>query len=59
VVKKTMSNSKPCSRCVEFLKNYGVRRVYYSYDEKLIVEKVNQLKNEHVSSKYRKPWATF
>jgi deoxycytidylate deaminase len=59
IVKRKLSNSKPCSRCIEFLKNTGIRRVYYSCDEKIYIEKMNSIENEHLSSKYRKPWSTF
>lgn len=59
VIKNHLSNSKPCTRCLEKLKNYGFRKVYYSYDKKIIVEKTNQMENDHLSSKYRKPWSSF
>ena len=59
VVKTHYSNSKPCSRCVDMLKKYGVRRVYYSYERELKMEKVNELKNDHLSSKYRRAWSEF
>ena len=59
VVKTHLSNSKPCNRCVEMLKKHGVRRVYYSYERGLKMEKVNQLENEHLSSKFRRPWSEF
>jgi len=59
VVKTHLSNSKPCSRCVEMLKRHGVRRVYYSYERELKMEKVNELTNDHLSSRYRRPWSEF
>ena len=51
-----MSNSKPCARCLDLIKNYGIRKVYYSDEKRLIMEKTNNMETNHLSSKYRKPW---
>ena len=59
VVRKNLSNSKPCKRCLESLKNYGVRRVYYSCDNKLIMEKISQMETNYLTSKYTTPWSKF
>ena len=59
IVKKTMSNSAPCARCLKMLKEYNIRRVYYSYEKELKMEKVSEMENNHLSSKYRRPWSTF
>lgn len=59
VVKKNCSNSMPCVRCTDMLKRYGLRRVYYSFDGDLKMEKVSELNSDHVSSKFRKPFKEF
>ena len=59
VVRRTMNNSKPCQRCLNIIKSYGIKRVYYSYDGKLIKEKTNEMSTEHLSSRYRVPWNEF
>lgn len=59
VTKNTMSNSKPCKHCTEFLKKHGIRRIYYSYENDFIMEKTQNLKSDHLSAKYKKPWSQF
>ena len=59
VVKKNCGNSRPCVKCLERMKKLGVRRVYYSYDREIKVEKVNEMESTHVSAKYRRPWSDF
>ena len=59
VVKKNCGNSKPCVRCLNYLKSLGVRRVYYSVDREIKMEKVSEMKTDHVSGKYRRPWNEF
>jgi hypothetical protein len=54
-----LSNSTPCMRCTQMLKNYGLRRVYYSFGGALKMEKVNEMQSMHVSSRYRKPFSEF
>src|SRR5665647_1850369 len=57
VVKKTQnSNSKPCMKCLQKLKNAGIRRIYYTDGDKIIVEKASKMETTHLSSKYRRPW---
>ena len=56
VVRNTLSNSKPCKHCLKELKKYGIRRVYYSYNKNLLMEKVSEMKTEYITSKYRKSW---
>lgn len=50
-------NSRPCNRCLDFLKKVGIRRIYYSFYSELKMEKINIMESDHVSSKYRKSWA--
>ena len=59
VVKKNCGNSRPCMKCLESMKKLGVRRVYYSYDREIKMEKVNEMKSDHLSAKYRRPWSDF
>lgn len=54
VVRRTMNNSKPCKHCVEMIKYYGIRRIYYSYEQGLKYESGNTLTTDHVSAKYIK-----
>ncbi len=54
-----MSNSRPCSRCLDLIKRYGIKRVYYSYEKELVCEKPVQMETTHVSSKYAKPWSEW
>jgi hypothetical protein len=58
-VKKGLSDSRPCQRCLDLLKSYGFQRVYYSIHKDIQMEKVQHMKNEHLSAKYRKPWSEF
>ncbi len=59
IVRRTLSNSKPCKRCLETLKNYGIRRVYYSYERTIIMEKLSEMNTDYLSSKYSTPWSDF
>lgn len=59
VVRNTLNNSKPCKKCIKFLKNSGIRKIYYSYEGGLKMEKTIEIETDHVSSKYRKPWCQF
>lgn len=54
VVRRTMNNSAPCRHCVELIKYYGIRRVYYSYEQGLKYEKGSILHTDHISAKYIK-----
>ena len=58
VLKKNLASSGPCKRCLSFLKKCGVRRVYYSVgQDRIRMEKVNEMVSNHISSRYRKPWS--
>ena len=59
VVRTRMTNSRPCSRCLELIKQYNIKRVYYSYDGDLVMEKTRDIETDHVSSKYRRPWSEW
>ena len=60
VVKRTLnSTSKPCRHCLDFLKKCGIKKVYYSYEGNLKMEKVSEMETTHISAKYRKPWSEF
>jgi len=56
VVKRTLSNSAPCRHCVELIRKYGIRKVYYSRDKELVYEKASELSMSHTSAKYKRPW---
>lgn len=56
IIKHTMNNSKPCLHCLEILKKCGIRKVYYSCNQKLIEEKTCEMQTEHLTIKYRKPF---
>lgn len=58
-VKKGLSDSRPCKRCLNILKEHGFQRVYYSIHKNIKMEKIKYMENEHLSSKYRKPWGEF
>jgi deoxycytidylate deaminase len=43
--------SKPCKHCILYLKNIGIKRVYYSDNNgNLVCEKVKDMCSEHQSS---------
>lgn len=53
----TLKNSKPCRKCVEMLKLYGFKNVYYSTgdDSAPIVKKsIKTLENSHKSRYLRR-----
>lgn len=55
-----MNNSKPCKRCLALIKKYGIRKVYYSYDQELIYVKTRDITDPYLSSKYRNgPWSEW
>lgn len=58
IIKHTMNKSKPCLHCLDFLKKCGcgIRKVYYSCNQKLIEEKTCNMQTEHLTIKYRKPF---
>lgn len=36
-------NARPCYNCLDMMKAVGIRRVYYSVEDKIICEKVNDM----------------
>lgn len=46
-----MANSKPCKDCLAFIRECGIRRIYYSYSKGLVSEKSTEMKTEHICSK--------
>jgi len=49
-----ISNSKPCLECIETMKKWGIRRVYYSTDNgDLVYEKVLNMYSTHRSKMTR------
>ena len=58
-VKKGLSDSRPCKRCLNILKQHGFQRIYYSFQKNIKMEKVKYMENDHISSKYRRPWSEF
>ena len=46
-----LRNSRPCSDCIKYLKELGIRKVYYSNsDGNIVYEKVKDMKEYHTSS---------
>lgn len=58
-VKKALSNSRPCKRCLSLLKKFGIQKIYYSNLGNITTEKVKDMTSDHISSKYKKPWSEF
>lgn len=50
VKNNTLKNSKPCINCIEKMKKYQIRKVYYSniYGE-IVSEYLNDIKTTHIS----------
>jgi hypothetical protein len=50
-----LKNSRPCNHCVESLKMFGIRNIYYSNDHgQIIKERVITLEQTHVSGGQRR-----
>lgn len=50
----TLKNSRPCNNCIDKLTKLGIRKVYYSNENGIIVhEFVENMEKIHVSSGYR------
>lgn len=48
---KKLLNSKPCKQCVEILKKYGVKKIYYSDEnQNIVMEKTNNIKTDFITS---------
>lgn len=56
VVRTRMNNSAPCKHCLDLMKSLGIRRVYYSFEGKIVMEKVNEMQTDHISAKNRRTW---
>lgn len=60
IVRSACATSKPCNRCLNMLKKCGFQKVYYSCgNDKISMEKLNIMESDHLSSKYRRPWADW
>jgi tRNA(Arg) A34 adenosine deaminase TadA len=47
-------NSKPCYHCLEYLKNIGIKNIYFSDDNgNIIKEKTKYMKTEHITRNRR------
>lgn len=47
----TLKNSKPCFACINQMKKLGIRKVFYSNSDNIIVcENVQDMENTHISS---------
>jgi deoxycytidylate deaminase len=47
---QVISGSKPCKHCCMFMKQFGIKAVYYSNDEgQMVREKISEIKSTHVS----------
>ena len=51
VVRLKMNNSKPCKNCLEFIKKCGIRRIYYSDNQTLKMERSYKMETNHVCSR--------
>lgn len=46
----SLKNSKPCLNCLNKMKKYGIRQVYYSdYGGNIVSEYVNEMNTSYVS----------
>ena len=46
-----IKNSRPCADCLETMKMFGIRRVYYSLDNgEIVYEKVSDMISTHRST---------
>lgn len=41
--------SKPCKRCIKLIKQAGIRKVYYSVDNGVVVINAKYIKSDHLS----------
>jgi len=47
-------NSRPCAMCIKTMRDYGVKKVYYSNDDGgMTCEKTNNMKQTMISSGMR------
>ena len=41
--------SKPCANCLEFMKNFNIRKVQYSHNGLLVTEKFADMHSDHIT----------
>jgi len=50
-----LTNSKPCSDCLEFIKKVGIKKIMYSTsDGKIVEEKVSDIQNTKITYSKKK-----
>jgi len=49
-----MVNSRPCHNCLDMMKAVGVRKIFYSHNNNIICERVNNMISINSSSIMRK-----
>lgn len=50
VTKSNYGNSKPCSHCIDTLKYYGIKKIYYTNDKcQIIKDNINTITTNHIS----------
>lgn len=48
--KKEFVNSKPCVHCINYMKQLGIKKIYYSDNfGNIIYEKIQDIQTDHVS----------
>ena len=58
VIRRTYNTSKPCKHCVDLIKYYGIKKIYYSFNQGIVYERSTTIQTDHLSSKYVKErWA--
>jgi len=46
-----LKNSRPCNQCIDYLKKYNIKKVYYSNEYgDIVCEKLYDMEKKHVSS---------
>jgi tRNA(Arg) A34 adenosine deaminase TadA len=49
-----LKNSRPCSKCIETLQKYNIRKVYYSNEfGNIVYENIQEMQKRHISSGYK------
>ena len=46
----SLKNSYPCNHCINVLKFYNIKKIIYSSDTGIIINKINDLNPIHISS---------
>ena len=44
-----LCDSKPCEECINIIKTHGIKKVYYSTNGGIIIEKVSLMSSDHLS----------